>query len=157
MPGDLRDKLALAMLAACLAGMGGCMAMEQSMRPKSGSHASAWAPGLVPQDDVGAGASGARAMAAYDSAMAMVDAGQYAKAEPAFAQLVGQFRQIGDADRTSKSWFWVAYCMEKQGDLSGSAGEYRKLADEFPASQAAQVAQGRLERMRMPPVPGKGK
>ena len=96
-------------------------------------------------------------MAAYDAAVAMVDAGQHAKAEPAFAQLVGQFRQAGDADRTSKSWFWMAYCLEKQGQAEAACGEYQRLLAEYPASQAAKVAQSRLERMRAPPAPGKGK
>ena len=151
MPGNLRDKLTLAALLAALAGLGGCAAPNEA---RSGSF-TPWGLKHAPQVGEGSAVAGARAMAAYDAAVAMVDAGQHAKAELAFAQLVGQFRQAGDADRTSKSWFWMAYCMEKQGQAEAAGGEYQKLVAEYPASQAAQVAQSRLERMRVAPAPGK--
>lgn len=151
MRGNLRDKL---VLAAVLAWVGGCMApQEQAVRERPRP----WAltPPAAPLTAKGADASLAdvRAMGAYDAAVAMVDSGQYDKAEPAFARLAGQFRLAGDIDRSSKSWFWMAYCMEKRGAQEGAAGQYRKLVAEFPASQAAKVARGRLERMGATPAP----
>ncbi|MCY2926573.1 MAG: tetratricopeptide repeat protein [Planctomycetota bacterium] len=149
MRGNLRDKLALALLAAALTGLAGC-----GMQQNAFSRSAALEPKAAsPEWYGGSAVAGAKAMAAYDAAVAMVDAGQYAKAEPAFAQLVGQFRQARDADRTSKSWFWMAYCLEKQGQGEAACGEYQRLLAEYPASQAAKVAQSRLERMRMAPAP----
>ena len=151
MPDDLRDNpvLRLALLAAALAvvsGLGGCGVPQWSA-----NHYTPAAMGpLARSGDEGAAAD-AKAMAAYDAAVALVDAGQYARAEGSFAPLVGQFRQARQADRASKSWFWLAYCLEKRGDAEAAAGEYRKLVAEFPASQAAKLAQGRLDRMGSTP------
>lgn len=154
MPGNLRDKLILTLLAAALAALGGCQA---AMERTGESHFRPWALGPEPGvKSIDAGVADARGMGAYDAAVAMVDAGQYAKAEGAFAKLVGQFRQAWDVDRASKSWFWLGYCLEKRGAVEAAAGEYRKLMAEFPASQAARTAQGRLERMGAALAPGKG-
>lgn len=91
-------------------------------------------------------------VAAYDTAVGLVDAGQYARAQEKFAGLAGPLRGAGDLERAGKAWFWMAFCMEKQGQGEAAAAEYGKLMQQHPGSRAAALARGRMEKLGKGPV-----
>jgi TolA-binding protein len=138
-------------LAVFLAATAGCSMSQMQEGPWAFQRAELQRAAMTTTAPV-RGADDPRMVMAYDAAVGLVDAGQYAQAEPQFARLVGQLREARDLERATKAWFWMAFCMEKAGQAEAAAGEYRRLIAQHPGSRSARLAQGRLDRLSRGPT-----
>ncbi len=90
-----------------------------------------------------------RAESAFEASWALVDKGDYASAEAAFAAWL-DVHGGAEAGRTGQAWFWLGHCREKLGRPDEARRAYRRVVESFPTSGAATRARQRLGELTPP-------
>ena len=80
-----------------------------------------------------------------EGAIQLVFDGQYSEAARLLEKLSAGYEAAGEALRGSQAMFWLGYCKEKTGDPGGAGQWYRKVMARHPQTEAARLAQDRLD------------